>query len=552
MGTTTSSGSGGATESSDVRGADGQTASPATPNALPLTTVALVAGLTFWWPFYRKFEYSALFSLHAEPAVDMWAPYTPIMLLLFAALLLGAVLHERVERALRGHRLAGCVVSATASLGWLLMYAAPLVGQALPQGQAVVETVGCALSAIGYAALTLCWGASLAGTPARRSAAALSVAIVLSTLTQLTAFLPGNAVMLAVAILSPTLSAVCWFAYGIPAGSKANSEAPTGRTLAAVTAGHAMPLGALGMLGIFLIAGRVGVGLLSYSAESIPGNDRLLTIVFTVILTVCLIAAAARARDWGHLFQLAWSALAVIFMAAMFLLLAGSATLDHIATATLSAVLTCFEMALFVILAMSAYLSGTSGALAFGLASALFRVLPHYMGKTLAPLLMNADAGWAEQVTSFVIPVMLFMLVVATIVFMNARIMGRVRWLEGADAEGAELASGQAGQAGRADRVGQLAEGAADGARPTGGTGDASAAGSGAGERERVDAIASKAGLTPRETDVLLLVSEGRSYQRIADTLNISLGTVQGHVKCIYRKLDVHTKQEIIELVRAR
>ena len=62
--------------------------------------------------------------------------------------------------------------------------------------------------------------------------------------------------------------------------------------------------------------------------------------------------------------------------------------------------------------------------------------------------------------------------------------------------------------------------------------------------------LASQFGLTARETDVLLLVSEGRSYQKIADSLGISLGTVQGHVKCLYRKLGVHTKQEVIELVR--
>ena len=62
--------------------------------------------------------------------------------------------------------------------------------------------------------------------------------------------------------------------------------------------------------------------------------------------------------------------------------------------------------------------------------------------------------------------------------------------------------------------------------------------------------LASQFGLTARETDVLLLVSEGRSYQKVADSLGISLGTVQGHVKCLYRKLGIHTKQEVIELVR--
>ena len=46
-----------------------------------------------------------------------------------------------------------------------------------------------------------------------------------------------------------------------------------------------------------------------------------------------------------------------------------------------------------------------------------------------------------------------------------------------------------------------------------------------------------------------MLVGEGRSYQKIADSLGISLGTVQGHVKSVYRKLGVHTRQEVIDLL---
>lgn len=470
--------------------------------AFPQVGAALVAGLMFWWPFLRKFEYSALFSLHANPADDMWGAYMPTMLLLFVVLLLGTAFHGRVEKMLCEHRQAACGVAAAASLGWLLVYVAPLAESALPQAQPAIEAAGCVLSALGYAALTLCWGASLAATPVPQAAAGLSISLVLSTLTQLTVFLPGDAVLLAVAIASPAVSAACWLAYKAP-----DIHAESAARLAGSR--HVMPLGALAMLGIFLIAGRVGVGLLSYSTESIPGNDRLLTIGATVLFALCLIVVAARANDWGRLFQLVWSVMAVVFMAAMFALLADNSVVGHVATATLSAVLTCFEMVLFVILAISSRLAGVSGVLAFGLATALFRALPHGMGKILAPLLMSAGAESAARVTSFVIPIMLFMLVVATIVFMNARIMGKVHWLEADEVPAGSARHAQAGD------------------------------------------IVARAGLTPREADVLLLMGEGRSYQRIADALGISLGTVQGHVKCIYRKLDVHTKQEVIELVHA-
>lgn len=37
--------------------------------------------------------------------------------------------------------------------------------------------------------------------------------------------------------------------------------------------------------------------------------------------------------------------------------------------------------------------------------------------------------------------------------------------------------------------------------------------------------------------------------KKVADTLVISAGTVQSHVKRIYRKLDCHSRQEVIDLV---
>lgn len=47
--------------------------------------------------------------------------------------------------------------------------------------------------------------------------------------------------------------------------------------------------------------------------------------------------------------------------------------------------------------------------------------------------------------------------------------------------------------------------------------------------------------LTPRELEVVHLLSQGCSYGRIAHRLGISEGTVTSHIKNLYRKLDVHT-----------
>jgi DNA-binding NarL/FixJ family response regulator len=53
--------------------------------------------------------------------------------------------------------------------------------------------------------------------------------------------------------------------------------------------------------------------------------------------------------------------------------------------------------------------------------------------------------------------------------------------------------------------------------------------------------------LTPRETEVLELLSKGKSYSNIAEDLFVDKETIRTHIKNIYWKLEVHSKAEAIE-----
>ncbi len=63
-------------------------------------------------------------------------------------------------------------------------------------------------------------------------------------------------------------------------------------------------------------------------------------------------------------------------------------------------------------------------------------------------------------------------------------------------------------------------------------------------------ALANQNGLTKRELDILAYLSLGYSAKRIGEVLFISERTVQTHTRNIYRKLDVHTRQDVIDLFR--
>lgn len=56
-------------------------------------------------------------------------------------------------------------------------------------------------------------------------------------------------------------------------------------------------------------------------------------------------------------------------------------------------------------------------------------------------------------------------------------------------------------------------------------------------------------GLTPREIEVMELVSRGHSVKKISDILVVSTSTVQSHIKSVYRKTGVHSRQELIDSV---
>lgn len=65
----------------------------------------------------------------------------------------------------------------------------------------------------------------------------------------------------------------------------------------------------------------------------------------------------------------------------------------------------------------------------------------------------------------------------------------------------------------------------------------------------RCAVLANRHGLTPRESEVLRLLAAGNSQRKIADVLVVSLSSAQTYSKNVYRKLAVHSRQEVIDLV---
>jgi len=65
----------------------------------------------------------------------------------------------------------------------------------------------------------------------------------------------------------------------------------------------------------------------------------------------------------------------------------------------------------------------------------------------------------------------------------------------------------------------------------------------------KCSAIAKRYQLSQRETEVLYLLAKGRNAVYIQEHLYISEGTARTHMRHIYKKLEIHTQQNLIELV---
>ena len=55
--------------------------------------------------------------------------------------------------------------------------------------------------------------------------------------------------------------------------------------------------------------------------------------------------------------------------------------------------------------------------------------------------------------------------------------------------------------------------------------------------------------MTEREAEILVYLARGRTKAYIADALFVTETTVRSHVRNIYSKLDVHTRQELLDLL---
>ena len=167
------------------------------------------------------------------------------------------------------------------------------------------------------------------------------------------------------------------------------------------------------------------------------------------------------------------------------------------------------------------------------------------VGAALGPVLSNDVAHWAN--------VILFCVMLLSVALV---LVTRGKGLVPASVTDEELLDGRRPNGRRRNARTSPGGAGAGGMRATAGAGEGEGAGAEvdkaapavAAQRRVVRDYLSERGLSPRETEVAELLMKGHGVSAIASKLFISENTTRGHAKSIYKKLGIHSRQELVDL----
>lgn len=465
-------------------------------------TYALICvGMALYWPMLRR---NALFySLAGHDATPLEAVGWYSVFLLFVACAVALCLWRKPAVTRRLLIVLGAVFSLQAMCKVVEM-------AAHPQGALATffawTSVAC--FAVVLVALTYLW-ASTCVAQGGRTAALLAVgSFAASFLVKEFWTIPGLGGLVCMAAAPLISLGLWWLSHRACTAGNAHTDAPVSPVVPAP-----FPRALVAILAVFLVAGGVVRGFVYGSPNgasvvtSVPQD--LLTLLFAGILLGMLALRGKRAER----LQAAWSLGALLVFAGLLLMLALPGEGRQLGGALVVVGRTCLGL-LFWIILVDLVRSGAYSLLGtFGVVFLMVEVLSSFLGYVVVPELLNMFDSATTNVVTLTLTAIAFALIAATMVFFN-----RTR-LEEAPLP---MAASQ-------PLVEPAVPGEAGGVTP--------------------DVFAAR-GLTEREAEVAVLLAAGHSQRKISEVLSVSIGTVQSHIKAIYRKFDIHSRQEFIDALQ--
>ena len=483
----------------------------------------LFVGASLYWPLLRR--NGLFFSLAGHDATNaeslFWLSF--FLLLCAVAVAICCMLehraHDIIER--RGAALLG-MFGLQAICKNVEVFIAPSgpVGQLL----ALLDVV---LYAFAFVVLTYMWSAWYLSMERRET-------VLYASATFAASFLLGDMIRLfpqafstVLFSLVPFVSAFIWVAYHrveLPrVSNREDGVAPMGSFAWSLVV----------ILAVFLLVGGLIRGGMTGVVNGEVSEIQLAMDVVTGMFGVLLVVFSLLYRSPGKFLLNAWSAAVVVFFAGLLLTAGFSGDEVERGRQTVIVGRTCLDLIYWIVLIELVRDQHLSLIRTIGVWFVIVDVMSSLIGYILAPMAFAAMGIGFEQAAVPLAAATAFILIVASILFFN-RAFGSPR-LEGA-AEGAAVSGVPAAPA--------IAT------TPAAPSSTIDAQLIGVERAEHVDSVLAQYRLSERELEVAELLADGNSQKKIAESLCLSLGTVQSHIKSIYRKLDIHSRQELIDMMR--
>ena len=469
-------------------------------------------GLTLWWPLLRRpTGFYVLAGHDFSPAVSRgW-----YALFLACVICLGLVVlaaSPRMRHRIQGRR--ACRVVAGVSC---VQFACKLIELfVVPTGVVaiVLALVNVVFYALVFVWLTCVWAVWMRSLCPSTCALACCLSFSLSFFLRAASSLAAGADVVVMAVF-PVLSVICALVvcHGLVAGGEdvsrqCNDEAsrvPAWRVCAQSLRG------VTGLLALFLVIAAVtravAFGPLDGAllSPAVTPQDWLTIGLAGIVLAYCLQSGSLQGLP-----RFVWPLATVVLFAGLFLMSYAGTGAMGAGKQIMVVGRTILGLLFWLVLADRAH-DSDDALTAFAVPFLLTDAVSSLFGYVVVPAVLGA-VGFAElESPTLLAAAVTFALVVVSVVFF-ARVMGPT---SGAPVAAAPL-----------------------GTDPDTCTYDVTSA------------IFEGFALTEREAEVARLLAEGNSQKKIAELMGVSIGTVQTHVKAVYRKLDIHSKQQLIDLAR--
>lgn len=462
--------------------------------------ILFVAGLALFWPLLRNSFFGTFFSGSTTVLVPG---------LFYAALCAIAVLAwirpGVIARVLLTSRWVLCAVCAAGSATLALCAGAESLGvdaNGLVAFAALVNGGCVAVLAIGWAA-----AARYDSEIRPKLLPLLGWSFFLSFLA-MGLFLANGALAKASWVLFPALSGLAWTL--IPTRSRQMRLMPKGLLLP-----KGFPL--LWVIAAFMLLSAILIGLYDSGFVAYSTDHDNVRYYFSLLFSVALIPCLYAVRRNSHLRLIIWSAVLLVVFAGAFFAVPFTDSLQNARWDVLMAGRTALWALYWSLLVEISHARRLSTVAIIGLFFLLVRGVSS-MGIEAISLFLPV-LPLSEQTALLLTLFVVFMLVVCMFLFIW---LGTSSHMEGTvehdDAES---------------------------------THPSSTAPAGSSREDACESIRQRYDLTERETEVLSMLSQGYTTKRMAEELFVSDNTVRSHVKSLYRKTDLHSRQDAIDFVNA-